>query len=182
MNDKKNLYFITPNKENNFYEQLEWIDDIFKKEQHYVFNSDFKVFKAREIYSYVKRKEIENSNTIINKCVILDESGKYTNKVLICPIYPKSASENKFGINIGKICYLGDDEEYIAALAEIKYVSKARFRINGKKISESFSFGNLDTNSYLRILESYKRVIQTIIDKTSDYHTHLLSGQRILSA
>ena len=180
--DKKLLYFISPNKDNNFYEQLERVDDLFQRERHHVFNSDFKVFKAKEIYDFVRRLDPITGNKTISKCLILDNSNQFDSKVLICPIYPKSASENKFGLNIGKIYQISDSEEYIAALAEIRYVNKKRFVSDPKTKAETNFYGVLNASSYLSILNSYKKIVQTIIDKSTEYNSNLFAQRRYLTA
>ena len=127
--DKMNLYYLSPFKKTNFYDQFEWADELIQKESQYVFNSDFKIFEAKEIYEYIKGLDSQDNVNMIGKCVVLDGSNKYEHKVLICPIYPKSNSDKKFGINIGKIYGLSDEEEYIAALSEIRFISKRRFKV-----------------------------------------------------
>lgn len=179
---EKRLYFITPVKDNGFYDQFEWADNLLQKEESYLFNSDFKVFRAREIYSYTRKFDIQLNRPFKGNCVIMDMSQKYENKVLICPIYPKSMAENKFGINIGHVYELSDTEEFIAALSEIKYVSKARFKEYGKTLNSAKSIGVLSQSAYLRILESYKNIIDAIIKKTTNYSPDLLYNGRILSA
>ena len=106
---------------------------------------------------------------MIGKCVVLDGSNKYEHKVLICPIYPKSNSDKKFGINIGKIYGLSDEEEYIAALSEIRFISKRRFKVKSKLVSEAKNLCLLPSSSYLMILESYKRIIESIIKRVMDF-------------
>ena len=134
--DKKLLYFISPNKDNNFYEQLERVDDLFQRERHHVFNSDFKVFKAKEIYDFVRRLDPITGNKTISKCLILDNSNQFDSKVLICPIYPKSASENKFGLNIGKIYQINDSEEYGKPTIWIDGINETVGRVIGGNLTE----------------------------------------------
>ena len=180
--DKKMVYFISPAKKTNFFDQFERVDEIFQREQQPVFNSDFKVFKGRDIYQYISKYDALTKQTIYGYCVILDDSHKYDDKVLICPLYTKNMADNKFGINLGKIYGLSDSEDYFAALSEIKFVTKKRFRIEGKPIREAKSLCNLSFVSYFRILDSYKNIIDSIIKRTTDYSQNLLYGGKILTA
>ena len=180
--DKYNLYYLTPFKNSHFYDQFEWAEETIQRESQYVFNSDFKVFQPREIYEYVKGIDIRGNERVIGKCVILDVSGKFESKVLVCPIYPKTTGDNKFGINIGKIYGLSTEDEYIAALSEIKFISKRSFKVNTKTVSEAKNLCLLPSCSYLTILESYKKIIESIIRKVTDVSLNICQNPQILSA
>lgn len=180
--DKMNLYYLSPFKKTNFYDQFEWADELIQKESQYIFNSDFKIFEPKEIYEYIKGLDSQDNVNMIGKCVVLDGSNKYEHKVLICPIYPKSNSDKKFGINIGKIYGLSDEEEYIAALSEIRFISKRRFKVKSKLVSEAKNLCLLPSSSYLMILESYKRIIESIIKRVMDFSPNMNVYGNILSA
>ena len=179
--EDKDIFIISSFKKSKFYDQLEWADDLIQKESHYLFNNDFKVFDPREIYEYIQRFDSSNRINLLGKCVILDRSTKYENKVLVCPIYPKSYSINKFGLNIGKIYGL-NEEEYIAAISEIKFISKRRFKLNDKSISDAQNICYLSTCAYLSILEAYKRIIDTIIKRVNDNSLFSYQNAKYLSA
>ena len=67
--DKMNLYYLSPFKKTNFYDQFEWADELIQKESQYVFNSDFKIFEAKEIYEYIKGLDSQdNVNMIARQC------------------------------------------------------------------------------------------------------------------
>ena len=88
---------------------------------------------------------------------------------------------NKFGLNIGKIYGL-NEEEYIAAISEIKFISKRRFKLNDKSISDAQNICCLSTCAYLSILEAYKRIIDTIIKRVNDNSLFSYQNAKYLTA
>lgn len=189
MDKPKNVYYISVDKKDTFYNQLAWAEDVFKQEHHYVFNSDNKIFRSKEIYAYNRKIDQISGNHLLGHCIILADSGKFDSKVMICPIYSKSEAENKAGINIGRLYQLKDDEDYIAALPEIRFVSKARFKVNNNdsnakqsNSTEYLNYGAIQTSSFLLVLDCYRKFIQGLIEKTRKITKSMFTQSEILCA
>ena len=154
-----------------------------------MFNSDNKIFRSKEIYAYNRKIDQISGNHLLGHCIILADSGKFDSKVMICPIYSKSEAENKAGINIGRLYQLKDDEDYIAALPEIRFVSKARFKVNNddnnakqSKSTGYLNYGTIQTSSFLLVLDCYRRFIQGLIEKTRKITKSMFTQPEILCA
>ena len=170
MPDKRkgdNLYFVLHEENNKLIDQMEWADEVVKKEtQGKSFEPvSFSMHKG-QIYTYIRKTSI-NGRPVYGQCVILADSTKFDTKVLICPIYPFTGLSDKLGINIGIIPQIDCSCEFIGCLYEINFINKTRFILKPNLKDEPKSLCCLNNEQYLNLLISYRDFVCAIVKSNS---------------
>ena len=123
-----------------------------------------------EIHEYAKNINIYGE-FLLGKCIILETSIPFKENVLICPMYEVN-EKNKYknGITIGKLLIKGKQNEYLAAIEEIRFISKKRFteyKIQKEKLNE------LSLRKICSIFYEYNQLIKQTIIKDKEYNKRL---------
>ena len=167
---EKRIYVIKDFKNKRLENQLVWADDELSLKVSYLFNRDTLTCNQGEIYNCIFIDQLTNQEHEI-KAVVMSSSGEYEPNVLICPLINV---ENKDiasqGFVLGQIASLNDGVTYFARVSSLKTVDKNALRFSpNMKLKDIKPVGYISTAHFVAILNGYKKYLQFIINKNTDY-------------
>lgn len=151
---KKEIIYKVFFDNNKLVSQLEWANfSLISK------NKTILLFKNQ----LIRFKDYSNN---ISLGIILEDSSKKDNNVIICPIAIESKNIDVVGINLGKINYVNNNENYIALIHKIQRISKNLIVIDELINECRFYIEDLYTK---KIVSYYKEFLSQLMGKNAKF-------------
>ena len=167
---EKRIYIIKDFKNKSLEKQLTWADDELSMKVSYLFNKDTLACKQGEIYNCIFIDRLTHEEHHI-KAVVMSSSGEYEPNVVVCPLIDNENKEIAVqGFAIGQITSLNDGVTYFARVSSLKTVDKNAFRLNpNMRLKDVKPVGVINTPHFIAILNGYKKYMQGVIDRNTEY-------------